>query len=214
MGRAIDLTGRTFGRWTVISRAENSHGDATRWACRCECGNERTVLGAYLRRRQSRSCGCLQREEHTKRMTTHGCAGKITGTYRSWHCMKARCENQRSRHYAYYGGRGITVSENWKTFEGFLADMGERPKGLTLDRLDNSKGYYKDNCRWATRFEQQRNTRANRLITSCGKTLCLAEWCERLGIHRDTVRDRLRHGWNETEALFKPVRSRKNQQAG
>jgi hypothetical protein len=142
-----------------------------------------------------------------RRFSRHGHSprkGK-TPTYTTWSKVIARCTNPCDRRYADYGGRGITVCEEWKTFMGFLADMGDRPKGMTLDRRDNSKGYEPSNCRWATPKEQQRNTRSNRLISFNGATKCVTEWAETLGIGKGTLNSRLQRGWTEAEALSTPT---------
>jgi hypothetical protein len=130
----------------------------------------------------------------------HGMHG--TPTYKSWEAMKTRCTNPRSSSYADYGGRGVRVCSRWLSFEAFLADMGERPDGKTLDRWPNKSGDYSpDNCRWATKLEQQRNTTANVLVTFGGETLTQAEWAARSGIKQSTLSYRLRAGWTPLEAL-------------
>jgi hypothetical protein len=138
----------------------------------------------------------------------HALRSGTTPTYRTWTKMVKRCINSRDDRYADYGGRGIGVCEEWKTFEGFLADMGERPKGTTLDRRDNSKGYEPGNCRWATPKEQQRNTRSNRLVSFNGETKCVAEWADTLGIARGILNSRFHRGWSDAKALSTPVISR------
>ena len=115
-----------------------------------------------------------------------------SSTYNAWTAMMQRCRYPKHKQYADYGGRGINVCDRWLTFENFVADMGERPKGLTLDRWPNNDGdYAPGNCRWATRTEQNRNRRDNRMVTWGGETLCLAEWAERLGITRSSLHERL-----------------------
>ncbi len=142
----------------------------------------------------------------------HAGGGKKTPTYNSWQSMIARCTDPRNKAYANYGGRGIQVCERWMSFDAFLADMKDRPAGKSLDRINNNEGYCPENCRWATATEQHRNTRCDRLISVHGKTLCVADWCDFFGISRKTVSSRLRLGWNEADALFKPLRSHKRQQ--
>lgn len=119
---------------------------------------------------------------------------KRSPTYSSWENMRARCLNPNAVNYAFYGGRGITVCERWASYRNFLADMGERPPNTTLDRIDNSAGYSPDNCRWTTRKQQSRNTRANRLLTLRGETKPLIEWSEVLGIHPNTLVARVERG--------------------
>lgn len=132
--------------------------------------------------------------------------GKRTPEYSSWESMKGRCLNPRSPSYPKYGGRGITVCDRWvSSFENFLADMGKRPSlSHSLERMDNLKGYDPDNCRWATRTEQQNNRRVNARLTCNGETLTLAQWVKRSGINRDTLNGRLRRGWPIEKALGVP----------
>ncbi|KAB2900385.1 MAG: hypothetical protein F9K40_09355 [Kofleriaceae bacterium] len=155
-----------FGLWTVIGRAAVERGRG-RWTCRCECGTVRDVLAQTLRR-CSRSCGCarlqhiaeaVQRHERAPRRTPDG---RRSPTYNSWRGMLSRCQYRRDPYYADYGGRGIAVCARWRGdrgFEHFLADMGERPEGTTLDRKDVNGNYEPGNCRWATPKEQRANQR-------------------------------------------------------
>ena len=130
-------------------------------------------------------------------------AGK-SKTYQSWQDMRARCARSNHSEFKRYGGRGIRVCDRWQIFENFLADMGECPAGLTLDRKDNDGNYEPGNCRWATRREQSRNTRSTRLYTLHGEKLCLRAWEERLGLGYGTLANRLRRGWAVERALSTP----------
>ena len=154
-----DLVGKRFGRWTVVAFYPKRYwrGRDTVWLCHCDCGTERGVRGFVLRNGESKSCGCLQRELVTKRLTTHGMSK--TRAYSIWENMKQRCQNPNSTGYHYWGGAGIGVCDRWQKFENFYADMGEPPDGLTLDRKDNDKGYSLENCKWSTRLEQVHNRR-------------------------------------------------------
>lgn len=189
----VDHTGRSYGRWTVIQRAENNRHNQPRWLCRCECGNEKVVPAGALVSGASRSCGCLSQEMGRRvcveRNTTHGRAK--TPTYRIWSGMITRCHNPRASGFHKYGARGVTVCDRWRhSFEAFLADMGEKPPGLTLDRIDSREGYEPSNCRWATMREQQNNRTNNRRITYGGETLTLAQWARRLGMPPSTLQRR------------------------
>jgi len=146
--KRIDLTNERFGKWQALSYAGNG-----RWNCVCECGSEKAVRGCHLVGGNSKSCGCS--------WTTHGMAN--SKEYMVWDSMIRRCHNANHKAYSSYGARGITVCPEWRSFSGFFADMGHQPKGLTLERIDNSKGYAKDNCKWATITEQARNRRSTKL---------------------------------------------------
>lgn len=145
----------------------------------------------------------------TKNITTtniRGPRGRRTNTYRSWTEMRARCDQPNRSEYKYYGARGISYCEGWDSFDTFLADMGERPKGCTLDRIDNNQGYSKDNCRWATPMQQSQNTRQVRNITFNGETHCIREWARRIGIWENALRERIKRGWPIEKALEKAIR--------
>jgi hypothetical protein len=134
----------------------------------------------------------------------HNVGGKQTSTYTAWRSIRAHCYCVTHKQYADYGGRGITVCLEWDTFEQFLADMGEAPKGMSIDRRDNNRGYSKGNCRWATPTEQSQNRRSNRLIAFNNEVHCLAEWARRFGISRELLRWRLEHGRTIEQALVPP----------
>jgi len=202
----FDISGQTFGRWTVTARAVSKPGKQARWHCKCSCGNGGEVGGAQLRSGWSKSCGCLKREQTISRFTTHGHATHgITPTYHTWAGMRARCSNPKNHKFERYGGRGISVCLAWTTFAGFLADMGEKPPGTSLERIDNNGNYCPENCRWATPTDQARNKRNNRLLTFRGESRPLAEWADRVGIKSRTIWDRLATGWRVEDALTIPA---------
>lgn len=149
----IDLTNQRFGRWIVLYRGTNDRDGHIRWVCRCDCGVEKKVTRGSLR--NGRSTGC---NKCSKTNFKHGYSR--SPTYKVWDSMIQRCYNIENSHHGDYGGRGITVCEEWKVdFSNFIKDMGEKPKNLTLDRIDNNKGYFKENCRWVTMKVQNRNRR-------------------------------------------------------
>lgn len=202
----IDLTGQKFHRLTVASRAANKDG-RTAWNCVCDCGAELVCIGDAIKRGNTKSCGCLQREAVAKtgnKNRTHGYFG--TRTYKSWAHMLDRCRNPNNRSFSDYGGRGISVCDRWKSFENFLANMGECPPEETIERNDYNGNYEPTNCKWATRKEQNRNTRANRVYVVNGKRMCIGEMAEVAGLDPETLRDRLDRGWSVSEAMSKPVR--------
>lgn len=155
--KIVNLIGQRFGRLTVVGRAENI-GKQTAWLCLCDCGGSVSVRYRSLAKAETKSCGCLRSEKMKAAKQRHGHYN--SRTYHSYHSMKARCLNKNHRQFKDYGGRGIGISDRWlDSFENFLADMGERPVGRTLDRINNDLGYSKSNCRWATREEQNNNKR-------------------------------------------------------
>ena len=188
-GNIKNEIGNVYGRLTVVGRGENSKGRKARWNCICSCGNFTSVLGNCLRSGHTKSCGCINIEYTIKSKTTHGMTG--TSTYNVWSGMRNRCNNTRDQGYKYYGGRGIIVCKRWNKFENFLADMGKKPKGMSIDRIDNGGSYCKDNCRWATNEEQANNTRGNRIIDVDGEEYTMAQLSRKLGIDYNMLREKL-----------------------
>lgn len=149
-----DLSGQRFGMLIVLEKLP-SRLRKVMWRCQCDCGAEADVRGSHLISGWNKSCGC----NRIKAITTHGLSRMRSTEYVIWQGMKQRCLNPKNAKYGSYGARGITVCERWLAFENFLADMGSRPAGLTLERVNNDKGYGPDNCKWATLSEQARNRR-------------------------------------------------------
>lgn len=153
-----DIRGQRFGSLVVTEREETDRNNNARWRCRCDCGSETVVYLNALRQGRVKSCGCAPRGMKPRHGHTVG--RKRSPTYESWRSMHTRCLNPSHIAFAYYGGRGITICEEWlHDFGAFLADMGERPEGTTLDRIDPDGNYEPDNCRWATPKVQIMNRR-------------------------------------------------------
>ena len=201
-GNFKNLTGKRFGRLLVTgcTGKKNRAGNYL-WLCQCDCGNEVIRDNRLLSTGRTKSCGCLRSETVRKLRTVHGYAVGATHnpTYTSWKQMTQRCFNNRSRKHSEYGARGIKVCESWRNFGNFLADMGERPAGRTIDRIDNNGNYEPGNCRWAT-VEQQNN---NVWIEFRGEKRTITQWARRIGIRRTALSHRLRRGWSINEALGK-----------
>lgn len=206
--RGKSLVGLRFGRLTVLSFAGKVGLREACWNCRCDCSNTSVVSGHNLKRGMTNSCGCLKTEHGrnlAEQAVTHGHArlGK-TPTYLQWTRMRSRCFDRTN---PYYGGRGITVCDRWKSFENFLADMGERPLGHSIDRINNDGNYEPGNCRWATQKEQCRNQRDNHVLEFQGRRACLAEWAEVCQIPYHTLKQRINnYGWTVDRALTEPVK--------
>ena len=198
----IDLSGQRFGLLTVTSRAPNKPGGRAMWNCKCDCGHDAVVQAANLRNGHSRSCGCQSAIQEK----THGLGG--TPTHRVWAGMLARCFNKNRRAYPDYGGRGITVCERWRKFENFLADMGTKPDGMTLERENNDGNCEPGNCVWATVLQQCNNRRSNRMVTIDGSLMTLSSACRRYGTYHSLVRRRELAGWDIEAAIKTPVNRR------
>jgi hypothetical protein len=185
-----DLTDLRFGLLTAISIGERSAAGKIRWLCKCDCGGECLAQTSNLTNQHTQSCGCQKYSGLAANCTTanlkHGRSG--TGEYSSWQAMIKRCTNPSATEYKYYGARGVSVCARWMDFANFFADMGERPKNKTLDRIDVNGNYEPSNCRWATHKEQGRNKRNNRVING----FVLAELAEITGINRSTITGRIR----------------------
>jgi len=193
--RAKNLIGQRFGRLIVLGPIGKSGRKRILWLCQCDCGGKITVEAGRLRGGNTRSCGCLQ---IAARMT-HGMSG--TRTYHTWVSMRQRCHDPNHTAYARYGGRGIFVCERWRdSFQNFFADMGKRPEGKSLDRIDNNGSYSPGNCHWATPLEQANNTRQTRYIMIDGDARPTSEIAAKNGISVDKFIKRCRRGWTVEQA--------------
>ena len=164
----LNLIGQKFTMLTVIDTAGVDSRKQSLFKCVCDCGTEKVVKGTLLRNGTTKSCGCLRVIEGRKAGLRSAIHGLIkTPTYRTWQGMKVRCTDPTNRKYRWYGAKGVTVCEKWMTFEGFLEDMGVRPDGMTLDRINPFGNYEPSNCRWADDATQRMNTRKMYVEASC-----------------------------------------------
>jgi hypothetical protein len=183
--------GERFGRLLVVELAGSKKGRVS-WRCQCDCGNTHVAMATNLVTGKTSSCGCA-------RATLASSHRAVYHVHRS---MLHRCLNSRHRAFPLYGGRGITVCERWLQFPLFLADMGPRPDGASLDRIDNERGYSPENCRWATRVEQANNRRTNRLFDINGRVQTLAQWARERRVNYQTAKTRINVcGWSVERAL-------------
>ena len=213
MNKVIDLTGKKFGKLTIVERTESkilpSGQHITMWKCECECGAITIVSGANLRKGNTKSCGCLIGEKHGMSHT------KI---HNEWERIKQRCHNPNDKDYKNYGGRKdhkVIVCEKWfNSFLAFYEDVSKLPhygeRGYTLNRINNDGDYEPNNVEWATVVEQNNNKRDNYMITYDGKTLTMAQWARETSIPYKTLQQRLyTHHWSVERALTTKVASRK-----
>ena len=206
MGKLIDLTGQQFGRLVVLKRAETSEKSKPKWLCRCECGNEVTVIGHSLRSGITRSCGCL-RNENVGLSPVHGASH--SRLYKIWDSMKYRCYNSKCQYFHRYGGRGIAICDEWRdnfvAFREWALSSGYRDD-LSIDRIDNDGNYCPENCRWATRKVQGNNQSTNHLLEYNGEIKTISQWSEITGIRHDTLLHRIKLGWSIEKVLTTPTK--------
>ena len=201
--RAVDITGQTFHYLTAVRPSGSAKGVGVVWECLCKCGKTTNATAKNLRSGNTKSCGCLNSERviaRNKAGATHGMTG--TPTWVVWDNMIQRCTNPNHKSYKEYGARGITICPAWRNeFATFHKDMGPRPAGMSIDRIDNDKGYEPGNCRWATVVEQANNRRNNITLTVGGVTDTLANWSRKTGIGQKTIMYRIKNGWSDEQAL-------------
>jgi len=204
--KRIDIVGKKFARWTVVSYAgthPTNPKTGSMWLCRCDCGTERVMARQYFAYGKTTSCGCYRKEQ----ATSHGLTD--TPEYSVWRAIRYRCYDPSYEHYDRYGERGITVCERWiESFDNFLADMGKRPDSTySLERKNNNGPYSPDNCEWATKTTQVRNRECTVSVTYNGETKTLAEWAEQLGMKLQSLRTRLyQYGWAVERAFTTTIR--------
>lgn len=207
-----DLTGKKFGRLTVeVFAGRSRKGGHFIWKCICDCGKSKIVLGQSLRDGNTKSCGCLKRENPIKAMTAakmkhgHTIGKKNSRDYQGWLAMRRRCYSPQHRAYPWYGGRGIKVCDRWKDdFSAFLADMGPRPPKMEIDRINTENDYSPENCRWVTRLEQMRNRRNTVQVTINDVTRPLKEWAEISGLSYKLLHARYKKKHWNIERLLDP----------
>ncbi len=186
-----DIAGQQFGRLTANRIVGRNNRYQTLWECSCSCGNKVIVYLGHLRNGHTKSCGCLK-HENVWNIGAGSQHFKNHPDYRLWVELRQRCNNPNIDAYKWYGARGISVCKRWSSFDNFLADMGNRPAGMSLDRIDVNGNYEPSNCRWATRSEQANNRRDCRYITYKGKTQTIAQWARQVGISHSSMDKRIR----------------------
>jgi len=201
--RKLDLTNNQFGRLTIIKEVDRISKYRRRWLCLCDCGKTIEVCQSNITNKHTQSCGCLHIERIKKSNSKYHNIKSGTPTYRTWSSMIHRATKS-YKSYKTYRDKNISVCKRWLSFENFIEDMGERPRNTTLDRIDNNNGYFKNNCRWATKEQQQNNTSWNKHISFDGKNLTVSQWGRELGVSVDLIRGRIRRGWDVKRTLTTP----------
>ncbi len=189
------MTGQRFGLLTVEHRVDGPNRRRTWWQCRCDCGATAVKMGKYLRNGDTRSCGCVQRKYRATGAVKHGGAriGRLTPEYISWRDAKERCANPHKRTYRLYGGRGIRMCDAWRTdFAAFRRDMGPRPAGYSLDRIDVDGHYEPGNCRWVSQMDQCNNQRRNIRYSIGDESLTMAQIARRFAINYHSLYEAVR----------------------
>lgn len=221
-----NITGQKFGRLTAIKNvgklSKDSRVGLYYWLCKCDCGNKKNIQGSLLRRGVTKSCGCLAKEILLGRNITHGLTPRNNHPriYNTWSSMKARCNRMNLPEYRFYGALGIKVCKRWNSFENFLEDMGKSYeqhckdfgiKQTTIDRIDGTKGYSPENCRWATKVIQAGNMKSNVFFEIDGQRKHMAEWSRIYKICNKVVSARVKSGWTIIRALTEKPFIGKNQ---
>ncbi len=203
-----NLIGKRFTNLEVKNFCGINNRSRALWLCLCDCGIEKVVSSIHLLNGHTKSCGCLRKKTTSINFYHHGFSRSNNKTYIIWKRMHQRCNDPNDKNYKNYGGRGITICKRWKDFKNFIIDMGKCPgPKYSIDRIDNNKGYYKGNCRWATQKEQARNKRNNHLITYNNRIQCLSAWAEELNINAEILRSRIyKYNWSIEKAMTTTAR--------
>jgi hypothetical protein len=205
MTARINIVGERFGKLKVIEFA-GCVKQQSMWKCLCDCGN--TIVRCLQSLKNSSSCGCMIGKTNITHNESYRKGKGTSKEYSIWNSMMNRCNNPNNQSYKRYGARGIKVCRDWHTYENFLQDMGRCPSNeYSIDRIDNLKGYSKENCRWATAKDQARNRSSTMYATAFNQTKAVAEWAEIYGIKYYTLRKRILDGMNIENALTKPVKN-------
>ena len=199
MAQFEDLSGKVYGYWKVVQRAENNKCGSAQWLCKCECGVEKVIRAYLLKKGKTKSCGCHKNDYNR----IHG--GKGTRLYECWRHMIYRCENPKNQAYKDYGKRGISVCEDWHDFTKFRqwAIANGYADSLTIDRIDVNGNYEPLNCRWVGSKVQMNNRRNTKHYEVDGKNLTMSEWSQLTGIPRSTIYNRMQAGCTFEEAIKK-----------
>lgn len=216
-GRSLkhNLSGLRFGRLMVVRHIGARHKDSI-YVCICDCDAYVEARATKLKSGNVKSCGCLNAEQWPgiakKTIRSPASSDVRSGAYVSWREMHRRCYVPRTPHFERYGGRGVVVCERWHSFGNFLIDMGERPQGKTLDRINNAGNYEPGNCRWATPVEQANNRTDNVRVRFAGSDRTISEWSREPGaVYASLIAGRLRAGWGVERAIFEPPRGKRVQ---
>lgn len=203
IGKRRNLAGQRFGKLTAIEPVRLLKSGSAVWKCLCDCGGYSSTASYNLLNGKTTACGCIHLALASKLNKTHGLRGHSAAN--SWYNMHDRCYDKNSKSYVNYGARGIKVEDVWHSLENFVKDMGDKPKGKTLERKDNNKDYGPGNCIWASVKEQNRNRRNTKIVVYRGENFVFVELAELKGIKPSTARERLARGWSVDRTFDTPV---------